>query len=310
MIPLRVVKEFKIIMKTCYFCYKSLEEKPFVHGMHEACFQQCFELKDSQSRFCDLYIKHQNDSSIQPNNTSFFHGKFEKYSATLEGKSYILKLSKDYPELPLIEFICNQIGEALGFDIPAYYLCDLTLNRPCFVTYNFMQDYPGGNLEHIYHYLSEKDWFSVETLLSIIEKETGRLTEIRKFIHLCLFDAFIGNHDRHGRNIGFIVTPSGLKLSPLYDNPSFFGITEFLEAENNPRGRIRTQAEENPSLRDYIYEFKRLGYYEELIPFFKKINLLKIKKLVDMPLLSNSRKKAFMQFLDKQYQEVLNALEK
>ena len=99
MISLRVVKEINIIMKTCYFCYKSLKEKPFVHGMHEACFQKCFDLKDSQSRFCDLYIKQKNDSAIQSNNTSFFHGKFEKYSAALEGKSYILKLSKDYPEL-------------------------------------------------------------------------------------------------------------------------------------------------------------------------------------------------------------------
>jgi serine/threonine protein kinase HipA of HipAB toxin-antitoxin module len=53
---------------------------------------------------------------------------------------------------------------------------------------------------------------------------------------MCLFDALVGNHDRHGRNIALIETRKGHILSPFYDNPSYIGIEDhnLLLAEHNP----------------------------------------------------------------------------
>lgn len=286
-------------MPVCYYCHDHVASPKY--GLHRPCFKKWFELKEEESDFYDLYLQQQESRGPKQYNTSFFHGAFEKYSAVLEGKSYILKLSGEYPDLPAMEFLCNQIACALGLKVPSFYLIEIQPQKPCFVTYNFMQDFPGCDLKHIYHFLKSED-FSVTALLSVIKEKTGRLQEVRRFIHLCLFDAFIGNHDRHGRNLGLIVSPKGLRLSPFYDNPSYFAITPFLEAENNPRGRIRTEAEENPTLSDYIEEFKRVGYREEISSFFKAILLETVEELIKNSFVSQKCQKAFLAYIQKQYQ--------
>lgn len=211
-----------------------------------------------------------------------------------------------------MEFLCNQIAHILALSVPAYFLCDLEVKRPCFITYNFMQDYKNSDLKHIYHYLPPGHSFSVETLCSVIGKETGKLPEILKFMHMCLFDAFIGNHDRHGRNIALIVSPGLTILAPPYDNPSFFGIAEFLEAQNQPRGRIQTHMHEDPTLLDYIEEFERLGYTQEAKTFLQKMitNKDQILTAVGMSFLSQKRKGAFMCFLTQKFEEIDHVLQK
>ena len=300
----------------CYYCHKPLAitHSESRYGLHLTCFQQWLQLQSFESRFYDLYQRHepQQERTSSYNNTSFFQGVFEKYSAHLEGKSYILKLSKEYEELPFVEFLCNKIANILGLSVPAYFLCDLEAKRPCFITYNFMQDYKNSDLKHIYHYIPPEKTFNIETLCSVIGKETGRFPEILKFLRMCLFDAFIGNHDRHGRNIALIVSPGKTILAPLYDNPSFFGIAEFLEAENQPRGRIQTQKEENPTLIDYTEEFERLGYKQETKTFLQKIAAHKDQVLTTVltSFLSEKRKNAFMRFLTQKFEEIDHVLQR
>lgn len=73
-------------------------------------------------------------------NTSFFHGAFRKYSSTLGGYNYILKvIQEEHPELQAAEFLCNQIYEHLNIHISDYYLIRYPTNEHyCFVTRNFM----------------------------------------------------------------------------------------------------------------------------------------------------------------------------
>ncbi len=127
---------------------------------------------------------------------------------------------------------------------------------------NFMQDYI-GTLHHIYKYIpAGEENYNCEEIINVILTQTGKLAEVVRFIRICLFDALIGNNDRHGRNLGIIETASGKKLAPMYDNPSCLGIEEdfFLMADINLSGSIWTKTSKQPKPVDYIDEFQRLGY--------------------------------------------------
>ncbi len=293
-------------MKRCFKCSKSLAGHDTKHGLHISCFIEWFNTDED---FKDLTQRNEVPIEIgeTPSNSSFFHGKFEKYSAILGNKHYILKNSREYPELSRTEYLCNQLGEALGLEIPSHFLIKL-MNQEVFISYNFMQDYMGADLKHIYHFLPSKDEYNVETLVNIIANKTGRLSEIRKFLTLCLFDALIGNDDRHGRNLALIFTSSGCLFSPCYDNPSFIARTIWLGADLNSSGRIETSTSREPDINDYGEELIRLGYKDVLEEFIKNIGIQKLESIVNSSFLSAKRKKAFIIFLNKQYGKLKNVL--
>ncbi|MCE3231400.1 MAG: hipA [Alphaproteobacteria bacterium] len=294
----------------CYKCKRSLEDTPKKHGVHPHCFQEWFALADTAEDFQRLNLERvPEENTLSHLTTSFFHGKFKKYSADLGGKKYILKMSDEYPELAKTEYLCNQIGVLLGLDIPKNYLLHFQEEQDCFVTYNFMQDFIPATLEHAWRFLKESDRYDLETLLAVVEKHTGRLTETKKFIQMCLFDALIGNHDRHGRNFGLIRTSHSYVFSPCYDNPSYFGIAEFLAASHAPRGAIATASVSDPMMKDYVEELTRLGLKGEALAFRKDLKIEKVKSFIQDSFLSEERKKAFLKFLEQSYQELIHALQ-
>ncbi|EKE10467.1 MAG: hypothetical protein ACD_16C00030G0004 [uncultured bacterium] len=295
----------------CFKCRGNLQSDFQKHGLHKNCFKEWFHLADEGEDFWNLILRQElsaHDKERSFKNTSFFHGKFKKYSAELGGKTYILKMSPEYPELAKTEYLCNQIGIAIGIDIPKNYLLTFQGQENCFVSYNFMQDFAGSNLEHIWHFLKPTESYNLETLVKIIEKQTQRLSEIQKFIKVCLFDALIGNHDRHGRNLGFISTSQGYIFSPCYDNPSYFGIADFLAAAHAPRCAIATSSTEEPMMKEYIMEYRRLGFEDEIHEFKKCLDIEKLTSLINHSFLSEERKKAFLTFVERQYREVNYAL--
>ncbi len=295
----------------CYKCKEPFDNNAKKkHGLHPLCFKEWFFAKNTnhsaeEEDFQNLSFERTLVDHKQPHFvTSFFHGKFKKYAGDLGGKKYILKLSDEYPELAKTEYVCNQIGTLLGLDIPKNHLLHFQNEQDCFVTYNFMQDFVPSTLEHIWRFLKESDAYDLETLLAIVEKHTSRLTEIKKFIKMCLFDALIGNHDRHGRNFGLICTSYGYSFSPYYDNPSYFGIAEFLGAMHSPRLAIATSTTQEPTMKDYIEEFSQLGFKEEISAFKKDLDIEKVRLLIQESFLSEMRKKAFLRFMERSYQEL------
>ncbi|MBY0272333.1 MAG: HipA domain-containing protein [Alphaproteobacteria bacterium] len=298
-------------MNICFKCKEDTEAIQQKHGLHKQCFKEWFNLIEEEDDFQNLVLRREasNDEEEKHfHNTSFFHGKFEKYSAELGKKNYILKLSREYPELARSEYLCNQIGKTLELDIPKNHLICLFNERDSFISYNFMQNYKDSNLEHIWHFLTKNDQFTLETLLKIIEKQTGRLSEIRKFIKICLFDALIGNHDRHGRNLGLISTVNGYVLAPSYDNPSYFAMAEFLAASHSPKCAIATSFTQEPMMEDYVKEFIRLGYGEEIQKFKASVDYETLNALIKSSFISEDRKNAFLNFIKRQYQEMDNVL--
>lgn len=285
-----------------------------VSGLHANCFHQWFnvpiieDFKDVVARSSD---ESPGDKQWSQINTSFFHGKFRKYSAKLGSRSYILKvMQKEVPELPVTEYLCNQIARSLGLDVPDHYLILFENKLETFVSSNFMDERPFSDLVHIYRYLDSPKNYDCRHLLTIIEKEVGRIESIVRFIELCLFDSLIGNHDRHGRNLGLIRDPGGTFLSPFYDNPSYLALEmdELLGALHEPRGAIATKDTMEPVMKDYVKEWTSLGYLNEVVAFAKKVSPVDVEHLVRNSFLSDRRKDAFLRLITRRYKELIDAI--
>ena len=304
-------------MKNCLKC-KNLIGQPLeaLYGLHKSCFIESFGPTDT-TEFKDVDPK-KSSSPTSPNSNheiikqrnTFFHGNYLKYSARLDQTDYILKVQEPrYPELPFVEYLCNQLAELLKITVPPYHLINFN-GRITFVTRNFMQDYT-GTLHHIYKYIKAGEQsHNCEEIIKIILTQTAKLADVAKFIEICLFDALIGNNDRHGRNLGIIETASIKKLAPMYDNPSCLGIEEdfFLLSDANPSGSIWTKASKEPKPIDYINEFQRLGYETIVKQFCNKVisQSSNIMNTINNTEISPIRKNALTKLLQKRKGEFEN----
>jgi hypothetical protein len=169
-----------------------------------------------------------------------------------------------------------------------------------------MSELINASLVHIYHYLKNRNDYNCENLVAIIGEKTGRRTEQERFVYLTLADSLIGNHDRHGRNLGFIQTPNGLKLAPFYDNPSYVGLDDdlMLGADLQPRGAIFTKETDEPTMKDYVYEWNRLGYENVVQSFQKKVSLERLRKILEESFISERRQKALLRLMSKRGEEL------
>ena len=192
-----------------------------------------------------------------------------------------------------------------GIKIADFYYINFH-GSPTFVTKIFLKGFGVSNLIHIYHYMKEKQEFNVENIVGIIKQQTGKLIHIERFLILCLFDALIGNHDRHGRNLALIETRKGKVLSPFYDNPGYLGIEEksFLGAQHSPRGKIYTKASKEPTLGDYAVEIIRLGYPDLVEKFKQKCHLDKVHNIFTHSSMSKKRIEAFQKLITSRYDEL------
>lgn len=302
--------------KTCLKCLMPLgSSDQQKYGLHIHCFTAWFEVSPTDE-FSSLVLrsvsKAPDSERSNENISSFFHGQYRKYSATLGEKNYILKVKQsEAPELPDVEYVCNQIAENLGIPVARFYCVEIFGER-AFVTQNFIDKNEHQNLSHVHLHLPKDVKSDCEVLINVISNTTGRYPEIETFIKTCLFDALIGNHDRHGRNLGFIVSPRGTKLAPIYDNPSMLGLEqgEWLAADFAPTGRIPTKSTSDPSIGDYAREFIRLGYCDVVDTFSSTVKYEKIFSLIDKSFCSHGMKAALGKLIEKRIKELDAALSK
>ena len=321
----------------CFKCHKTVRKRAF-YGLHARCFVDWFHISEDIF-FSNLDPKKSTSTGISTKyliKDSFYHGRYRKYSAKLGNAQYILKMQEAlYPDLPAMEYLCNKIATLLNLKIPEYYLIRWPESKKqsnkitqkveygviTFVTKNFMQKYPIGILHHIYKFLPKGgEHYNCRNIIKVIMEQTNKPLEVKKFIEICLFDSFIGNNDRHGRNLAIIDTGKKRFLAPMYDNPSRLAVEteDMLNSQFNISGSIWTSSSNEPKIKDYIQEFKKLNkveYTNTCFKFIKKtiFQFSKIVREIKHSEISEKRKEAFIRFLNdrlKDLKQVLKEVEK
>lgn len=293
----------------CLYCNQAfLSDDPW-HGLHKRCFTKQFNLSDLQD-FEAVTFRHQSfDAACPPNvpESTFYHGAFRKYSGSLGNKKYLLKVQEErYPELPATEYVCNQIFTSLGIQVPPSALVLFKNSLPCFVTENFLPMKGAFTLAHLYHFFKKDEQYSCENVLRIIGEKTNQISAQENVVMLTLADSLIGNNDRHGRNIAFMHSSNGYRLAPFYDNASSLGteLVALLEADLQPKGAIATAATREPSMKDYVHEWERLGYASTIDQFKAAISLSTIENIIAKSTMGPKRKEALFNLIRKRYREI------
>lgn len=210
-----------------------------------------------------------------------------------------------------MEYLCNQIAKYLGLWVPDHFFIRFQNSLETFVCRNFMQEHPDSNLVHIYRYLDKPTDCTCEGLLEVIQRQVGRFEDIHRFVTLTLFDALIGNHDRHGRNIGLIQSANKSVLAPFYDNPSYIALEDplLLGAFHEPRGAIATKETMEPTMKDYVKEWIRLGLRDSIVQFKNHIDIGNIQSLIFQSYVSQKRQQALLKLIQRRYQELCNEIQ-
>jgi hypothetical protein len=305
----------------CFYCLSAIQaqsDEAFGYGLHKECYLKWFSLKELEefSSIARRSNSNKKTGAALPKESwgaSFFIGKFKKYSAMLASESYILKVKDDEaPELPELEYLCNQIAKETDIPNPDFYFLHFS-NVGTFVTKNFVRKGANVDLTHIHHYLpGGASEYNCESIIKVILEHTKRLTNAETFIKTCLFDVLVGNGDRHSRNLGFLVTPRGIELSPIYDNASNLGLEqgEILKSDWNPTGKIATKDSTEPGCIEYVEDFFRLGYGDVVAKWFASVSLPKIKGLITKSFCGELMKQAMDRLVSKRYQEMASAIKK
>lgn len=295
----------------CFKCLTNIDLKLARYGLHPECFSEWFSAPQI-AEFVSLQRKSSasdRSTNLALQNTSFYHGKFKKYSADLNGQSYILKMRQDEaPEIPEVEYLCNQIGKALNIPVAEFYFINFN-EDPTFVTKSFINPKTPTDLQPIYRFRAD-DQHSCKGIIKVIIEKTQRPYDVKTFVKTILFDALIGNHDRHGKNLAFLVTAKNTVLSPIYDNVSYLSLEhgKMLKADFNPTGRISTNETREPNMCDYVKELKKLGYQIEIQQFYQTIKMPHLLKLIDESFCSDLMKNAIKRLIQKRFEELKNEL--
>lgn len=271
----------------CLRCNTLMGQEASHYGQHLRCFEQIFKVSGplefhSLARTAHSQEKDVGELALNPHLSSYFGGNYKKYEGRLGASSYILKFSKaEYPELAAVEFLCNKLAYQCGLTVPVpFTLIAFSETDLAFVSKNFMDSQRShAVLTHIYHYLKPgPTYYLVEEISRTIFEKTGQVSDMEQFFRMLLFDAIIGNHDRHGRNLAFIERAQTKRLAPIYDNPSALGLESgtFLKADFSPRGKIWTAHSQEPEMTDYLEEMNRLGVRHLAVEFYRTLHFSKI----------------------------------
>jgi hypothetical protein len=177
-----------------------------------------------------------NDKEWKLNKEINTSGRNKKYWFRNNKEEVLFKFIKPNTREHVSEKIAYEIGELLNISVAKYDFATFNNNEGS-ISYNFkdkesnieyfeivkfiMDEYPNYDFNTMKNENNGKD-YSFELCLEILENLNGE-NLIEDYIRMILFDALIGNSDRHHSNWGLYNKKDKYYFAPLYDHSPSLG---------------------------------------------------------------------------------------
>ncbi|MCL2827019.1 MAG: HipA domain-containing protein, partial [Eggerthellaceae bacterium] len=142
--------------------------------------------------------------------------------------NYIIKTPSRIKFLNINEYICTQLADVCGIEVPKTYL--FGKEDPLLISERYDRFYSSGSIvrlhqEDIFQITQARGFYessggpSVNEVVDCLSRYgTHSYADVRQFILTFLFNFLIGNVDAHGRNFAMLVDHDGeVRISPSYD---------------------------------------------------------------------------------------------
>ncbi|MFK5883863.1 MAG: HipA domain-containing protein [Candidatus Izemoplasma sp.] len=261
-----------------------------------------------------------------------YGGSEEKIGLIKEGIHYLIKFQKE-DELGLIN---NHICEYIGSSIFALFKEDVQVTSigtyngrkvvACmdfkkgaeeFVPFNDVGDSSLERDRDVYRYTYD----NIIEMLEENRKITNVKDTVEKFWDLYIYDALLGNFDRHGSNWGFLKENGKYRMSPIFDNgsclfPRIVTDKQCREIMNSkaeldkrtykfPTSQIKIGRKKS-SYFDVIASLKYKECNEALKRIYIKIDIKKIKKFINsLDFISSVQKEFYSTIIENRYKNIL-----
>lgn len=261
-----------------------------------------------------------------------YGGSEEKIGLIKDGIHYLIKFQKE-DELGLIN---NHYCEYIGSNILALFnedvqvtsigtyegrevvaCMDFKKDKEEFVPFNDVGDSSLERDREAYRYTYE----DIIEMLEENKKITNVMETVEKFWDLYIYDALLGNFDRHGSNWGFLKENGKYRMAPIFDNGSclFPRITtdkqclEIINSEKElskrtykfPTSQIKLRSRKS-SYFDVISSLEYKECNEALKRIYAKINIEKIEKFINsLEFISTIQKEFYNKIIEYRYKNII-----
>lgn len=261
-----------------------------------------------------------------------YGGSEEKIGLIKDGIHYLIKFQKEDETGLKNNHICEYIGsnifallkeEVQVTSIGTYkgrkvVACmDFKNSKEEFVPFNDVGDSSLERDREVYKYT----YNDIIEMLEENKKITNVTETVEKFWDLYIFDALLGNFDRHGSNWGFIKENGKYRMAPIFDNGSclFPRVTtdrqclKIINSEEEldkrtykfPTSQIKVGRRKS-SYFDVISSLEYKECNEALERIYIKINLYKIKKFINsLDFISNIQKEFYNKIIEHRFNKII-----
>lgn len=201
--------------------------------------------------------------------------------------------------------MCYEIARVLGYECAKIELAKDESNTLGILNYLFLDITKTEHVDAISYLkqgsLTRPEFYTIKNIKQVLDSLDTNL--FKDFLKIMVFDALVGEQDRHEENWGIEITNNKYKISPLYDN----GCNLLREFKSEV---FAEQFYSNKKdFASYINRSKTLIYKENIKTRYKHFELIEYLKK-EYPILISKELKNLTKLTNKKIENIVNAIPK